>query len=94
MKIDKSRLQKICESNDISYLGLFGSYAVELQNKDSDIDLLVDFEVTKSLLEKGKATVELQEFFKKEIDLTSRKNLKQTLKPFVDKQLITLYEAK
>ena len=75
-------------------MGLFGSYAVGRERPDSDVDLLVDFRDTKSLLEKGKILVEFQDLFKKEVDLVSRKNLRPFLKPFIDKQLVTLYGEK
>mgnify|MGYP000143732547 CR=1 FL=1 len=96
MKInfDSKKLQIICSTNDISYLGLFGSYAIDKQREDSDVDLLVDFNITKSLLEKGKVLVELQKLFKREVDLVSRRNVKPSLKPFINKQTITLYEEK
>jgi predicted nucleotidyltransferase len=55
------------------------------------VDLLVDFKNTKSLLEKGRVIVELQKLFNREVDLVSRKNIKSSLKPFINKQLITLY---
>jgi len=94
ISIDSKKLQTICEANDISYLALFGSFAVGQEKDDSDIDLLVDFKHTKSLLEKGKVIVELQNLFNREVDLVSRKNIKPSLKPFIDKQLITLYGEK
>ena len=37
--IDSQKLQTICETNDISYLGLFGSFAVGQEQDDSDVDL-------------------------------------------------------
>ncbi|MEK7188569.1 MAG: nucleotidyltransferase domain-containing protein [Patescibacteria group bacterium] len=91
---DTNKLENICRSNDISFLGLFGSYAVGNQHPDSDVDLLVDFKNTKSLLEKGRILIELQDLFKKEVDLVSRKNIKTSLKPYIDKQLVTLYGEK
>jgi len=96
MKInfDTKKLRNICEVNDVSYLGLFGSYAIGKQREDSDVDLLVDFNNTKSLLEKGKVLVELQNLFNRDVDLVSQKNLKPSLKPFINKQLITLYGEK
>jgi len=96
MKInfDTKKLQNICEANDISYLGLFGSFAIGKQREDSDVDLLVDFNNTKSLLEKGRILIELQNLFNREVDLVSRKNIKPFLKPFINKQLITLYGEK
>ena len=96
MKInfDTKKLQSICETNDISYLGLFGSYATGHEGADSDVDLLVDFRNTKSLLEKGKILVELKDLFNREVDLVSRKNLKPSLKPYINEQVITLYGEK
>ena len=91
LNIDTQKLQDICEVNDISYLGLFGSFATGQEREDSDVDLLVDFKNTKSLLEKGRVIVELQKLFDREVDLVSRKNIKSSLKPFINKQLITLY---
>ena len=94
INVDTKKLQAICESNDISYLGLFGSHAIGKQREDSDVDLLVDFNNTKSLLEKGKVLIELQKLFNREVDLVSRKNIKPSLEPFINRQLITLYGEK
>lgn len=94
IQFDKRRLEDICKSNDISFLGMFGSYAVGKENPDSDVDLLVDFRKTKSLLEKGKILLELQELFNKDVDLVSRKNVKPSLKPYIDNQVISLYGEK
>lgn len=94
INIDTVKLRNICEANDILYLGLFGSYAIGKEKKDSDVDLLVDFSSTKSLLEKGKVLVELQNLFDRDVDLVSRKNIKPSFKPFINKQLITLYGEK
>jgi uncharacterized protein len=91
INVDTEKLHSICEANDISYLGLFGSFATGQERDDSDVDLLVDFKNTKSLLEKGRVIVELQKLFNREVDLVSRKNIKSSLKPFINKQLITLY---
>jgi len=94
LDIDSKKLQNLCETNDVSYLGLFGSYAIGKQREDSDIDLLVDFHNTKSLLEKGKVLVELKHLFQRDIDLVSKRNVKPSLKPFIQEQLITLYGEK
>ena len=94
ISVDEKRLRNICEANDISYLGLFGSFAVGAESADSDVDLLVDFKNTKSLLEKGKILIDLENLFKREVDLVSRKNVKPSLKPHIDRQLYTLYGEK
>lgn len=92
--INPEKIKTICTGNNVSYLGIFGSYATGEETPDSDIDLLIDFNNTVSLLEKGKVIVELQDFLKKEVDLVSRKNIKPFLRPFIEEQLITLYEEK
>ncbi len=94
LNVDTKQLQNICKANDISYLGLFGSFATGQEREDSDVDLLVDFKSTKSLLEKGKVLIELESLFNREVDLVSRKNVKPSLKPYINKQLITLYGEK
>jgi len=40
---DNQKLINLCKQKDISYLGLFGSYARGEQKDSSDIDLLVNF---------------------------------------------------
>jgi len=47
---DKKKIAKFCRDNDVVYLGLFGSYARGEQTKESDIDILVGFNKTKSLV--------------------------------------------
>lgn len=92
LQIDEDKLYDICQSNDILYLGLFGSHSVGDQHKDSDVDLLVDFAKTKSLFEKGRVLIAFQDLFQKEVDLISKKNIKPNFKPYINSQLITLYK--
>lgn len=94
IQFDTNKLKAICKGNGISYLGLFGSYAAGRERKNSDVDLLVDFTDTKSLLEKGKVLVELQELFNRDIDLVSRKNIKSSLQSSIHRNIITLYGEK
>lgn len=91
IQFDTRKLQDICKANDVAYLGLFGSCATGNQRKDSDVDLLIDFKSTKSLLEEGRVIVEFENLFNREVDLVSRNNIKPSLKPFIVKQLVTLY---
>ncbi len=91
LNYDPNKLQNICEANGISFLGLFGSFAVGKESQNSDVDLLVDFKNTKSLLEKGRALIAFQDLFGREVDLVSKKNVKPSIRPFINKQLITLY---
>ena len=75
----------------ISKIGLFGSFSNGNFDKDSDIDLLIEFKPETSNLYdiKAKLKEELQEKFKRKIDLCREKYLK----PYYRKEIIssTLY---
>ena len=89
--ISESRISDICKENNIIYLGLFGSQSRGEARKDSDLDLLIDFDQTKSLFELSRLKSVFEKLFQKEIDITLRKNIKDTVKPFIIKDLNTLY---
>ena len=71
----------------ISELGLFGSYARGDYHEKSDIDILVDFNdrIGIGLI---KLAHELEDLFKQNIDLVSRRAIKPRYLPFVEKTLI------
>lgn len=50
LTFDTKRLIEICQQNDVSKVGVFGSTARGEVNEQSDIDLLVEFSKRKSLL--------------------------------------------
>lgn len=90
--LNKRKLERFCRDNDITYLGLFGSYARGEERKDSDIDILVDFSETKSLFEIADTQIFLEENTGKSVDLVLKDCIKPELKPYINKDLITLYE--
>jgi len=93
-QLDTVKINNICQQNGISYLGLFGSFARGDFTPTSDVDLLVDYKDVPSLLEKGKIINQFQDLFKRDIDLVSRKNIKERLKPYILKDLKVIYEER
>lgn len=87
-------LEELCQKNQIKYLGLFGSYAREEQNENSDIDLLVEFTQIPSLFGLANVCIDFEDTVHKKIDLVMKEDLKPTLKPYIEKDLITLYEKR
>ena len=71
---------------------LFGSYARKEQGKNSDIDILVDFEDTKSLLEMARIERELSEKTGKKIDLLTRNSISPLILKYVEKEMISLFK--
>jgi len=74
--------------------GVFGSYAREEANQDSDVDLLVKFDKAKSLLEIIRLEREISETLGKKIDLVTEPSLNKYLKDIVLNDLKVFYERK
>jgi uncharacterized protein len=85
-------LKTMYKNHGINYLGLFGSFARGEETKQSDIDLLIDFDRTKSLFDLADIKLFFQEKLGRKVDLTMRGYIKKSLKSFIDKDLITIYE--
>lgn len=84
-KIRKIELEK---KYPISELALFGSYARGDYNSKSDIDILVDFNAGIDGFDYIRIAHELEDIFQSKIDLVSRKGIKPSYLPFVEKNLI------
>ncbi len=81
---------KLKETYHVKNLSLFGSYARGEQREDSDIDILVDFDVTPDLL----TFIELEEFLSQklnqEVDLVPVRKLKSSLREQILSEAVTL----
>jgi len=91
---NKKVLEDYCRQNQIKLFGLFGSFARGEEKADSDIDVIVDFMETKSLMEIGGIQYELEESLGRPVDLVSIRNIKPALKSNILKDLKVLYEKK
>jgi predicted nucleotidyltransferase len=94
ISIDQNQINKVCDKQNVVYLGLFGSQSREEAGINSDVDILIDFSETKSYFQLAKVQEELENIFQKKIDLVLRSNIKEVLKQNIFKDLKTLYEQK
>jgi len=92
-----SSIKDICEKHFVSEFALFGSRANGNSKDQSDIDLLVSFNNKLAILNYAdnffslKQT--LQSLLKKEVDLVTKKSIKNPiLKKEIDQTKIILYE--
>lgn len=88
LRVKKPELEK---RYAISELGLFGSYARGDYHKDSDIDILVDFNRRIDGFDYIKLAHELEDLFRHKIDMVSRGGIKLQYLPSVEKNLIHVW---
>jgi predicted nucleotidyltransferase len=75
---------RVCKKNDISFLGLFGSYARGEQKEESDVDFLASFSMRKSLLDLVRIEREMSNILGVKVDLV----MKDTLKPRIKDRIL------
>ena len=74
-------------------IGIFGSFARQEDNKDSDIDILVKFKETISLLELVRIHRELSALLGKKVDLITESALKnERIKKYIYADLKIIFE--
>jgi len=84
--------KNLYKNQGVNYLGLFGSYARGEATTGSDIDLLIDFDQTKSLFELADISLFLKSLLGQKVDLVDRDSIKKALKPYIEQDLITVYK--
>lgn len=90
----QSQIDQIARSNNITYLGLFGSYARGEQTKKSDIDLLVSFKNRLSLFDLIDVEDQLSKTLDAQVDLVLSDSINRHIKPYIIKDLVAIYGQK
>ena len=74
---------------------LFGSYAREEQDNDSDIDILVDLDYSVHIgMEFIGMKIDLEKILKQKVDLVPLDAVSKYVRPFIDQDKILIYERK
>jgi predicted nucleotidyltransferase len=74
----------------VKEIGLFGSYVRNEQKETSDVDILVEFEETPTLLEFIELENYLTELLGVKVDLVMKKALKPSIKEIVLKEVVCI----
>ncbi|HET8803918.1 MAG TPA: nucleotidyltransferase family protein [Aequorivita sp.] len=72
---------------------VFGSYARGEMNDESDIDILVDFPKGITYFDIGGIYMDLIERLKRKVDLVSKGGLNPAFRPYIENDLIEIYNA-
>ena len=76
----------------VKNIGVFGSAARGQATPSSDIDILIDFNKTKTLFDLSDVQSSLEAILNKKVDLVLRTGVKKQLLPYIQKDLTTVYE--
>lgn len=76
----KDIILKILKKHDVKKASLFGSIVREEMNDKSDIDILVEFQGRKSLLNLARLKLDLEEKLNRKVDVLTYKSLHPLLK--------------
>ena len=89
------KLNSFCKANKIKKLSLFGSYLKNTASKDSDVDLLVEFEedTEYGLVDIARIERELSGIIGKKVDLRTPEELSRYFRDTVVKEAQVKYEA-
>jgi predicted nucleotidyltransferase len=90
---DRLLLQQFFTGRPVKKAYLFGSYARDEADIDSDLDILIELDHSQPIGMKFFAyQTELQDLLHKKVDLVSNQGLSQYIKPFIDRDKILIYE--
>jgi uncharacterized protein len=93
--LDKE-LAEICRKNDVTFLAIFGSFVRGEQNRNSDIDIAIEFDKTKhkTLLDLVGLEEELSTLFKRKVDLGVFSSLSPYIIDNVKREMQVIYDQR
>ncbi len=86
----KNAVLPVLKKYGVKRASLFGSIVRGEMGEDSDIDLLIEFEGRKSLLDLAGLKIELEEKLKREVDVLTYKSLHPLLKERILKEKVDI----
>lgn len=88
-------LIKYFEDKPVFKAYLFGSFARDESNPNSDIDILVELDYSKPIgLEFFQMQLDIEELLNKKVDLVTEKALSKYIRPYVDIDKVLIYERR
>jgi len=86
----RDRILELAAERGATNVRVFGSVVHGSADEDSDIDILVDLESGRSLLDLGGLQMALQELFDRPVDLKTRGFLREDIRHRVEEEAIRL----
>ncbi len=86
----KPLLLEILKKHDVTRASLFGSIVRGEINEDSDLDLIVEFSGTKSLLDLARLKLDIEETFQFPVDILTYDSINPLLKEKILNEQVTI----
>jgi len=86
----KNIIKKITGKYNAKMVGIFGSYARNEQTKESDLDVLIDFDSKINLLDIIGLEQELSELLGIKVDLVTLKSVNKKLETYINQDIIRI----
>jgi uncharacterized protein len=83
-------IRQAAASHGATNVRLFGSFARGDENPDSDVDLLVQFEASRTLLDHGGLVMDLEELLGFKVDVLSEAGLKGRFRERVMREAVSI----
>lgn len=84
----KEHKEELCKKYNIASIGIFGSYARGEETDDSDVDILVEYDITPGFFEFLDLEDELNNIFRKKVDLVTKPALKHLIKGHILNEVV------
>lgn len=95
MRLDTEKIEtikKYFETRPVLKAYLFGSYARDEADSQSDIDILIDLDYTQRIgLQFIQMKIDLEKILQSKVDLVSSNGLSHYIKPLVEKEKRLIY---
>ena len=89
----RNKIKEYLKDKPVFKAYLFGSYAREDAQDDSDVDILLELDYSEHIgLEYVQMKIDIEKILKKSVDLVTEKALSKYIKPIVDKEKVLIYE--
>lgn len=86
----QNTIKKVVSKFNPKLVGIFGSYSRNEQQRDSDLDILVDFNDSVNLIELIGLEQELTELLGIKVDLVTLKSVNPSLNEYIQQDLIRI----
>lgn len=95
MNLENNNIEAIkhyFETRPVLKAYLFGSYARDEADSESDIDILVDLDYSQKIgIQFIQMKIDLEKILNKKVDLVSSNGLSKYVKPLVDREKMLIY---